>query len=88
MVKFGTYVGVAENDITAGQVGALAVNGIFRIPASVGAFTPSLGDEYDVDFTDQDIVPPGTGDADVKVFAADDYATVPTEVDMWLNKVG
>lgn len=88
MIKFGTAVGVAENDILTGEVGALAVTGVFRVPTDSLGGTPSLGDELDVDLTDMTVVDAGAGDASVKVFVADDYSSVPANIDVWINKVG
>lgn len=89
LVKFGTHVGVAENDIAAGRQGALAVNGIFRITGNAGVLSVGIGTELDVDLTEMEVVAPGGGDSDVKVFTAKAYDSVsPPEIDVWINKVG
>lgn len=88
LIKFGTFVGVAENDIPAGRLGALAVTGVFRFDANVGAATPEQGEEFDVDLTTMELVAPGAGDGDINVYIFKDYTGTPAVVDAWINQIG
>lgn len=87
-VKFGTFIGVANNTIPANTKGALRVNGICKAVKATALGAMTLGVEYDFDFTGQQVVAGGAGDADVKVFAAYGSGADDTETQIWLNYVG
>lgn len=87
MVKIGTSLGVAQNDIPANIKGAVRVNGIFRITTALGAAV-TLGAEYDVVVASGTAVAAAGGDADIKIFAAANGTANDTEIPFFINKVG
>lgn len=91
LVKIGTFVGIADNDIPANTLGSLRVTGVYRVTAVLLA-DATLGTEMDINFSTQSVVANSSGDADVKVFVAATTSPpaggAPAQLPVFLNTFG
>lgn len=88
LVKLGAFVGVADNAIAANKKGALRVNGIYTMIATLLS-TAVIGDEFDINFAGQGAVANGSGDSSVKIFIAEDSGVVAgVEKSFYINRFG
>lgn len=89
LVKVGTKVAVADNDIQANKKGAVRTVGVYEIEMATLSGPLAVAGELDINFTTQKAVAGGTGDADVQVFAAEPAAAGSNvKLKLFLNRFG
>lgn len=89
LVKVGTKLGIADNDIPANKKGALRVNGVIEVEMATLSGPLAVADELDINLSTQKAVAGGSGDANIQVFAAEPQAAGSNvKLKLFMNRFG